>query len=107
MIAWLLIVGAAAFEVVFALSLDASEGFSRLGPAAAVVVFGTTAVVLLSRALETVPVSVGYAAFTSLGVAGVTAVGIVSGREQLSLARGFGLLMVLGGVVALRLSTSS
>jgi quaternary ammonium compound-resistance protein SugE len=102
--AWLLIVAAAALEVVFALSLDATDGFTRIGPIAAVVVFGSLAVVVLSRALQTVPVSVGYAAFTSLGVAGVSAVGVANGREPIGTLRLAGLALVLSGVVVLRLS---
>ena len=42
--AWLLLIAAGELEVAFASSLKPAEGFTRLGPSVAVVVFGTAAV---------------------------------------------------------------
>jgi quaternary ammonium compound-resistance protein SugE len=103
--AWLLLVLAGGLEVVFALSLGASAGFTRPWPSAAVVVFGGLAVAVLSRALRDIPLSTGYAAFTALGVLGTTAVAVTVQGERLGAARLAALALVVAGVVALRLTT--
>ena len=101
---WLFVLAAGGAEIVFAASLGASNGFTRLVPSAAVVVFGAIAVLLLSRALRDVPLGVGYAAFTAIGAVGATLIGAAARHETLTLGRVAALALVLAGVVALRLT---
>jgi hypothetical protein len=61
--AWLTLLAAGLLEVAFAASLKPAEGFSRLGPSLAVIVFGTAAVVTLTQTLDRIPVGTAYAAF--------------------------------------------
>jgi quaternary ammonium compound-resistance protein SugE len=101
---WMFILAAGGAEIVFAASLGASDGFTRLVPSAGVVIFGTIAVVLLSRALRDVPLGVGYAAFTAIGAVGATIVGAAARHEELTLGRLAALALVIAGVIALRLT---
>ena len=101
--AWLILLAAGALEVAFASSLKPAEGFTRLWPSLAVIVFGAAAVVVLTRALAEVPVSTAYAVFTGIGSAGTTVVAAVAFDEPLTLARLTCLVVVVGGVIGLRL----
>jgi quaternary ammonium compound-resistance protein SugE len=102
--AWWFVLAAGAAEIGFAASLGAADGFTRPAPSAGVVVFGTAAVVLLSRALREVPLGVGYAAFTAIGAVGATLVGAAVRDEHLTPGRIAALALVVAGVVALRLT---
>jgi quaternary ammonium compound-resistance protein SugE len=100
--AWLTLLAAGLLEVGFAASLKPSEGFTRLGPSVAVVVFGVAAVVVLTRALESVPVATAYAVFTAIGTLGTTAVAAVAFDESLTPLKVVSLVLVLAGVAGLR-----
>lgn len=102
---WVTLLLAGAAEVVFAVSLGSSHGFSRPWPSVATVVFGVLAVVLLSRAVRDIPLSTGYAVFTGIGATGATVVAIVVDGERASAARLAAIALVIAGVVALRLTT--
>jgi quaternary ammonium compound-resistance protein SugE len=101
--AWLLLIAAGVLEVAFASSLKPAEGFTRLWPSLAVVVFGTAAVVVLTRSLSHIPVSTAYAVFTGIGAAGTTLVAAVAFGEVLTAARLACIGLVVAGVVGLRL----
>lgn len=84
--AWLILLVAAGFEIAFAVSIKPSDGFTRLWPSIAVVVFGAISVVLLSKTLDRLPVGTAYAAWTGLGSVGVVALGIALYDEPLTLS---------------------
>lgn len=67
--------------------------------------FGVSAIVLLSRSLQRIPTSVGYAVFTAIGIVGTTVFDAAIRREHLTAARLASVALILAGVVALRLST--
>ena len=71
--AWLLLGIAGVLEVAFALSMKASEGFTRLVPGLLTVAAGLSSVFLLSLALRTLPVGTGYAVWTGIGAVGTGA----------------------------------
>jgi quaternary ammonium compound-resistance protein SugE len=66
-------------------------------------VFGTVAVVLLTRSLDRLPVSTAYAVFTGIGAVGTTIVAAVAFGEDLSPARLACIAAVVAGVVGLRI----
>ncbi|MFC0625923.1 DMT family transporter [Kribbella deserti] len=102
--AWLMLLAAAAFEIAFALSLKPSEGFIRPWPTAAVLVFGVTSVVLLSKTLDRLPVGTAYAVWTGLGSLGVVMLGIAWFGEPVTPLRLLCVGLIVAGVVGLRLA---
>jgi len=103
--AWLTLLLAGVFEIAFAASLKPSEGFTRLVPSVSVVVFGTAAVVLLTRALAVIPIGTAYAIFTGIGTLGAVTIGILAFDEPANPARLACIGLVLTGIVGLRLVT--
>lgn len=101
---WLTLLVAGLLEVAFAASLKPSEGFSRLGPSVAVIVFGTAAVITLTKTLDRIPVGTAYAVFTGIGALGTILVGTIAYREPLTVTRVASITLVIAGVIGLRLA---
>lgn len=104
--AWWVLLGAAACEIAFALSLKPSDGFSRFWPSAGVLVFGVISVYLLSKTLDRLPVGTAYAVWTGLGSVGVVMLGVVLFDEPLTPIRITCIALIVAGVLGLRLAGS-
>ncbi|WP_119066424.1 DMT family transporter [Rubrobacter indicoceani] len=100
--AWLIIVVAGLFEIGMVMGLNFSEGFTRLWPSLLMLGSGGISFYLLSIAMQTLPVGTAYAVWTGIGAAGAVTIGILFLEEPANLLRIAGILLVLGGVVALR-----
>jgi quaternary ammonium compound-resistance protein SugE len=101
--AWLILLLASAFEVVMALGLKASHGFTRLGGSLVAVMGGVASMWLLAVALRSLPVGTGYAAWTGLGAVFTALVGMVALGESRDVARVGAILLIVAGVVILGL----
>ncbi|GAA1719516.1 multidrug efflux SMR transporter [Nonomuraea sp. AD125B] len=101
--AWSLLVAAALLEIVWAVALERSDGFTRFVPATVGVIAAVLSFVLLAFALRTLPVGTAYAVWVGLGALGVALAGIFVLGESASVARLACLLLILIGVVGLRL----
>ena len=102
--AWVLLVVASGFEVVMALGLKWSQGFTRLGGSALAVVGGAISMGLLAVALRSLPVGTGYAVWTGLGATFTALIGMVALGESRDAVRLAGIAAVVVGVVLLQLS---
>ena len=103
MTAWLILGLASAFEVVMALGLKASHGFTRLGGSLVAVAGGVVSMWLLALALRSLPVGTGYAAWTGLGAVFTALVGMAALGESRDLARIGAILLIVAGVIILGL----
>lgn len=101
--AWIALVLAGCFEVGFALSLKASDGFSRLWPSLGFVAFAGASFGLLSWALRSLPVGTAYAVWTGIGAAGTAILGMVFFGEPRAVGRLVAIGLIVAGVVSLRL----
>ena len=102
--AWLLLVIAGLFEVGFALSLKASDGFSKVLPSVLFVVFAVLSLALLNFALKTLPVGTAYAVWTGIGAAGTAIVGMAVLGEPVQATRIASIALIVGGVIGLQLT---
>ena len=68
--AWTLLIVAGLLEVVWAVGLKYTEGFSRPLPSLITLTAMLLSIVLLGRALQTIPVGTGYAVWTGIGAVG-------------------------------------
>jgi quaternary ammonium compound-resistance protein SugE len=105
--AWILLIMAGLFEVVWAVGLKYTEGFTRLLPSGITLSAMTLSIVLLSRALRTIPVGTGYAVWTGIGAVGTALVGIWLLDEPRSAGRLLAIAAIVGGIVGLKLATPS
>lgn len=101
---WLLVVIAGLLETGFAISLKASDGFSRLVPSVCFLFFAAGSFSLLSTALRDLPVGPAYAVWTGIGAAGTAVVGIVFLGEPAHALKLVSIVLIVAGVVGLQLS---
>lgn len=101
--AWLLLFAAGLLEVVWAIGLKYTEGFSRLLPSAITIAAMIGSVWLLALALKSIPVGTGYAVWTGIGVIGTAILGIVLFSEPATLARIACIGLIVAGIFGLKL----
>jgi small multidrug resistance pump len=88
-------------EVVGTLALRASDGFSRPGPAALVVVGYGLSFWLMALALKQIPVGLTYAIWSGLGTALVAVGGVVAFGETMNAMKLASLMVIVAGVAGL------
>lgn len=101
---WVFLAAAGLVEIVWSQSIKPTENFTRLVPTLVCFVLGATAVYLLSRAMQTLPVGTAYAVFTGIGALGAITLGIVVHKDPLGAGRLLALALILGGIVLARIT---
>lgn len=86
--------------------LKASEGFTKLMPSIVFIGGMGSSFYLMSQALMTIPLSVGYAVWSGVGTALTALIGILIWKEQLNIYSGIGVVLIVIGVVLLNLKGS-
>ena len=104
--AWILLLIAGMFEVVWAYSMKLSEGFSKLTPSVVTVVMMIASFGLLSIAMRTLPLGTAYTIWTGIGAVGAFIVGVVVLGEQLSFMRICAAVLIVCGIVLMKLSSA-
>ncbi len=102
--AWIYLGLAGLLEVVWAVALKASDGFTRWVPGLIMAVGLVASFWFLSRAFKDIPMGTAYAVWTGIGAAGVAILGMVFYGEPASLARIGFLGLILIGIVGLKLA---
>ena len=103
---WVVLFVAGLFEVVWALALKESDGFSNLGPTILFLVALVISMVLLALALRDLPVGTGYAVWTGTGAVGAAIAGMVFLGEAAVLSRFVPIGLIAVGIVWLALGES-
>jgi quaternary ammonium compound-resistance protein SugE len=102
--AWLYLIIAGIFEVVWAIGLKYTDGFTRLWPSVGTVAAMAISFWLLAAALRTIPVGTGYAVWTGIGAAGTAVMGILLFSESQAVFRVISLLLIVVGIIGLKVS---
>ena len=90
-------------EVIATSAMRASEGFSRLLPAAVVVIGYGIAFYCLSLTLKTIPVGIVYAVWSGAGIVLITLVAVVMYRQVPDVPAIVGLGLIVAGVAVLNM----
>lgn len=104
--AWLALLLASAFEIVYALSVAGSEAFSVLSWSISAIVFFLLTLYALSVALKTIDVGIGYAVWAGIGSIGAVVFGSILFDQSFTLVQGFWLTVIIAGVIWLKLASS-
>lgn len=102
--AWVYLVLAGVLEIVWAVGLKWSEGFTRPWPSVVTGVALVASFWLLALALRTIPLGTGYAVWVGIGAVGATVFGILVFDEPASLARVGCIALIVAGIVGLKLT---
>jgi quaternary ammonium compound-resistance protein SugE len=102
--AWALLLVAGLLEIGWAVGMKSTEGFTRWGPTAAVLVTAVLSFYLLALAMKTLPVGTAYAVWVGIGAVGAAALGVALLGEPATPARVASIALIVAGVVGLRLA---
>lgn len=90
-------------EVAGTTSLKLSQGFTKLIPSIAVVIFYGLSFVLLSLTLKRLQVGVVYAIWSAVGTALIATIGIIWFKEPLTAIKIGSIALIILGVIGLNL----
>ncbi|MEX3021913.1 quaternary ammonium compound efflux SMR transporter SugE [Kluyvera sp. STS39-E] len=101
---WLILFVAGLLEVVWAVGLKYTHGFSRLVPSLITVAAMVVSMALLSWAMKSLPVGTAYAVWTGIGAVGAAITGILLLGESASPMRIASLALIVMGIIGLKIS---
>jgi quaternary ammonium compound-resistance protein SugE len=102
-VAWMLFLVAGVLEIVWSVSMKASQGFTKHNFTAITLSAACLSFWLLGLALRQLPVGTAYAVWTGIGAVGTAALGIVFFGESLTVARIGCIALIVGGILGLKL----
>lgn len=102
--AWILLLLASLFEIVWAAAMKLSAGFTR--PVASIVTIGAmiASFALLSMAMRQLPLGTAYMIWTGIGALGAFVVGILMLGEEVSAMRLMAAALILAGLALMKLA---
>jgi quaternary ammonium compound-resistance protein SugE len=100
--AWFLLLVAGVLEIVWAVGLRFTEGFTRLWPSALTLVAMVLSVALLAQTVRVLPVGTAYAVWTGIGALGTVLIGIALFGEPSNALRLGCIAMIVIGTLGLK-----
>lgn len=103
--AWVLLVVAGLFEIVWAFTMKLSHGFTRPAASIVTILAMIASFVLLSASMRTLPLGTAYTIWTGIGAVGAFVLGVVALGESANPARVFAAVLIVSGLVLMKVST--
>jgi quaternary ammonium compound-resistance protein SugE len=103
--AWVYLLLAGLFEVVWSTAMKESHGFSKLVPSIVTLVFMLLSFALLAISMKTLPLGTSYTVWVGIGAIGAFILGVTLFGESLNPMRVIAVLLIFSGVVLLKLAT--
>jgi quaternary ammonium compound-resistance protein SugE len=104
--AWILLIVAGLFEVVWASLLGATKGFTRLWPSVGFLAALAVSMYLLSVAARSIPVGTAYAVWVGIGAVGAFVVGVAVGGYTTSVGQVLAITALVASIVAVKLTAA-
>ena len=104
--AWILLLVAGLFEVVWAFYMKQSIGFTRLWPSVITIATMIVSFLLLSLAMRTLPLGTAYTVWTGIGAVGAFTVGVAVLGEPADATRIVAAVLIVCGLVLMRVSST-
>jgi quaternary ammonium compound-resistance protein SugE len=104
-VAWVILIVAGLFEVIWASAMKQSHGFSRLWPSVVTIVAMLVSFGLLSWSMRVLPLGTAYVVWTGIGAIGAFAVGIIVLGEAATPIRLLAAMLILGGLMLMKFAT--
>ncbi|MEG9836543.1 quaternary ammonium compound efflux SMR transporter SugE [Serratia marcescens] len=103
--AWIILLIAGLLEVVWAIGLKSTHGFTRLTPSIITIAAMVVSMLLLANAMKTLPAGTAYAVWTGIGAVGAAIMGMVLLGESTNIARIISLCLIVVGILGLKFSS--
>ncbi|AUL47819.1 molecular chaperone [Bordetella trematum] len=102
---WIILILAGLFEIVWAVGLKYTHGFTRLTPSLITVGGMIISFWLLAIAMKSLPLGTAYAVWVGIGTIGAFVAGIILFGETLSALRVISVLLIAAGLAGLKLAS--
>lgn len=103
--AWLMLAAAGALEIVWAVGLKYTDGFTKTGPSTIVIAAMVASMWLLAQAARDLPIGTAYAVWTGIGAVGAALLGMMLFGESASAMRLACIALIIAGIIGLKLAT--
>ncbi|ANB56714.1 quaternary ammonium compound-resistance protein sugE [Anoxybacillus sp. B7M1] len=103
--AWVYLIIAGLFEIVWAIALKYTFGFTRMIPSIITIAGMLVSFYFLSLGIKILPIGTAYAVWTGIGAAGTVIAGILFFNEPITILRVFFLLLLLVGLIGLKFTS--
>lgn len=103
---WIILILAGLFEIVWAVGLKYTHGFTRLTPSLVTVGGMLISFWLLAVAMKTLPLGTAYAVWVGIGTIGAFVAGIILFQESLSWLRVASVALIVLGLIGLKLTSA-
>ena len=101
--AWIQLILAGLLEIVWAIGIKYTEGFTKLWPSLITGAAMVASFYLLAQAIKVIPVGTAYAVWVGIGASGVALVSMVLFKEPATALRLVCIALIIAGVVGLKL----
>ena len=103
--AWVILIFAGIFEIVWAYSMKLSDGFTKLTPSIITIIFMLLSFGLLAYAMKALPLGTAYVVWTGIGAIGSFVVGILILGEPISALRMLAAVLIVSGLVLMKIAS--
>src|SRR5690606_36853573 len=104
--AWIVLILAGIFAIVWAYSMKLSEGFTRLTPSIITIVFMVLSFALLAYAMRTLALGTAYKIWTGIGAVGSFIIGFSVMVAPATALRWWAAVVIISGPVLMKVSSS-
>lgn len=101
---WIILLFAGLLEIVWAVAMKQSAGFTRFWPTALMAVSMLGSFTLLALAMRTLPLGTAYVIWTGIGAVGAFTVGILFLGEALTATRICAAVLIIAGMVTMKMA---
>lgn len=102
---WIYLLLAGVFEVVWAIGLKYTNGFTKLVPSLITLSGMVVSFMFLSQAVKSIPIGTAYAVWTGIGVIGTVLLGMIFFSEPHNFPRMFFLGLIIIGIIGLKIAS--
>ncbi len=101
---WVYLILAGLLEIVWAVAMKQSAGFTRLAPTLLMAAAMPASFFLLALAMRSLPLGTAYMVWTGIGAIGAFTIGVLWLGESATALRVLAALFIAGGIILMKLS---
>lgn len=104
---WLFLIIAGLFEVMWAIELKYSKGFTNLIPSILTIIGLIASFYFLSISIKSLPLGSAYAIWTGIGTVGTVIFSIILFKETVNIMQIFYIILIVVGIIGLKMLSSN
>jgi quaternary ammonium compound-resistance protein SugE len=102
--AWAYLLIAGLCEVIWALSMKFTDGFTKLYPSIFTIIFMAISLYLLTLSTRYIPISIAYTVWVGIGAVGAALGSLLILKESISILQVLFIILIIIGVIGVKLA---